>query len=116
MNSLSVLIVAAAIASQEVALPPPACVAPVLPAVERPVKPERPAPPSCVNEATHRHTCSNRVIQAFEASMNGYEASFNAYVDALNLYGGKLDDYVRAANDYAQCERRTISPTSLIRG
>ena len=99
---------------QDVAPPAQACVAPQVPAVERAVKPERPAVPGCVNEATHRHTCSNRVITAYEAAIEGYGAAFDAYVASVNAYVQKLSAYAEAATAYGQCEQRIVVPTRII--
>jgi hypothetical protein len=88
--------------------------APVIPAVERHVKPERPATPSCVNEATHRHTCSNRVIAAYETAMNAYGTAFDGYIASVNAYVQKLSAYAQAANDYGQCEQRIVVPTRIV--
>ena len=103
-----------AVGLQEAAPPEPACVPPEVPAVERTVKPTRPATPSCVNEATHRHTCSNRVITAYEASMDAYGQAFDAYIATINAYVQKLSAYAQAANDYGQCEQRIVVPTRII--
>lgn len=96
--------------------PPTACVAPQVPAVERPVKPQRPALPSCVNEAMRRHTCSNRVINAYDAAMTAYGAAFEAHVAELNAYVKKLSEYTTAAVEYGQCEQRAVMPSALIEG
>ncbi len=99
---------------QEAAPPPPACVAPQVPPVERTVKPTRPVTPSCVNEATHRHTCSNRVINAYEAAMDAYGVAFDTYIATINAYVQKLSVYAQAANDYGQCEQKIVVPTRII--
>lgn len=98
------------------ATPPPACVAPQVPAVERPIKPQRPALPSCVNEAARRHTCSNRVINAYDAAMTAYGAAFEAHVAELNAYVKKLSEYTTAAIEYGQCEQKAVMPSALIEG
>lgn len=90
--------------------------APVLPPVERFEKPVRPAVPGCVNEATNRHTCSNRVITAYEASLDRYGVAFDAYVDGVNGYIDKLNAYMEAVNTYTECERKVVLPETIIRG
>lgn len=116
MSLSSGLVVVAFLAAglQEAAPPASACVAPVVPAVERPVKPQKPATPSCVNEAAHRHTCSNRVITAYETAMDAYGAAFDGYIDTVNAYVRKLADYAEAASTYGQCEQRIVVPTRII--
>ncbi|MDP3800810.1 hypothetical protein [Brevundimonas sp.] len=76
----------------------------------------RPSPPSCVDEARSRHTCTNRVIGAYNAEMERYGQSFDAYVAAVNGYGRKLAAYVEAVNAYVQCEQRVVMPSPLIEG
>ena len=93
-----------------------ACVAPVLPSVERPLKPARPAVPGCVDEARSRHTCSNRIIAAYNAEMDRYGQAFTAYVAEINAYSRKLGAYVEAASDYVQCEQSIVVPSVLIEG
>lgn len=92
------------------------CAAPVAPAIERPVKPSRPAPPSCVDEARNRHTCSNRTINAYNAEMDRYGEAFDAYVEAVNGYTQTLSVYMEAASEYVQCEQRVVAPRALIQG
>lgn len=92
------------------------CVAPVAPAVERPVKPTRPAPPSCVDEARSRHNCSRRIINAYNAEMEQYGQAFTAHVAELNAYTRKLAVFVEEAAAYAQCEQRVVMPSVLIEG
>lgn len=96
--------------------PAPTCVAPVVPVVERPVKPTRPAVPSCIDEARNRHTCSNRTINAYNAEMERYGEAFEAYVAAVNGYTRKLGDYIETVNAYARCEQRIVMPTPVIQG
>lgn len=98
------------------ATPPVACVAPQVPAVVRSVKPQRPALPSCINETTRRHTCSNRVINAYDAAMTAYGAAFEAHVAELNAYVKKLSEYTTAAVEYGQCEQRIVMPSAIIEG
>ncbi len=93
-----------------------ACVAPVVPAVERPVKPTRPATPGCVDEARSRHNCSRRIINAYNAEMEQYGQAFTAHVAELNAYTRKLAVYVEEAAAYAQCEQRVVMPSVLIEG
>ena len=92
------------------------CVVPVLPAVERPVKPERPATPGCVDEARSRHNCSNRIIAAYNAEMERYSQAFTAHVAEINAYNRKLASYVEAASVYARCEQDVVMPSVLIEG
>jgi hypothetical protein len=92
------------------------CAAPDVPVVERPVKPSRPALPSCIDEAHNRHTCSNRTINAYNGEMERYGAAFDAYVAEINGYAAKLGAYMEAANAYAQCEQRVVMPRTLIQG
>jgi hypothetical protein len=92
------------------------CVAPTTPVVERPVKPTRPVPPRCVDEARSRHTCSNRVIGAYNAEMEQYGAAFRAHVAEINAYTRKLAEYAEAASIYAQCEQRVVMPSMIIEG
>lgn len=92
------------------------CVAPTTPVVERPVKPTRPVPPRCVDEARSRHTCSNRVIGAYNAEMERYGEEFTAHVAELNAYTRKLVAYAEAASNYAQCEQRIVMPSLIIEG
>jgi hypothetical protein len=115
--SLSSGIVAVALLAavfQDGAPAAPDCVAPQPPAIERPAKPERPATPSCVNEATHRHTCSNRLINSYEATMDAYGVAFDAYIAAINAYVQKLGVYAEAATAYGQCEQKIVVPTRII--
>ena len=112
--SSGLIAVALLAAGLQEAASPPACVAPQIPAVERPVKPTAPATPSCVNEATHRHTCNNRVISAYEAALDAYGRDFDAYIATVNAYVQKLSAYAQAANDYGQCEQRIVVPTRII--
>ena len=92
------------------------CVAPVAPAVERPVKPTRPATPGCVDEARSRHNCSRRIINAYNAEMEQYGQAFTAHVAELNAYTRKLAVFVEEAAAYAQCEQRLVMPSVLIEG
>lgn len=78
--------------------------------------PTRPATPACVNERTNRHTCANRVINAYNQEMDAYMAAFDAYVEAINAYIASLNGYVSAVNDYVQCEQRRVAPQALITG
>lgn len=92
------------------------CAAPVTPAIERPVKPTRPALPSCIDEARNRHTCNNRTINAYNTEMERYGEAFDAYVAAVNGYTQKLGAYMEAVNDYVQCEQRIVMPRAMIQG
>ncbi len=92
------------------------CVAPVVPAVERPVKPARPVTPGCVDEARSRHNCNRRIISAYNAEMDQYGLAFTAHVAELNAYTRKLAVYVEEAAAYAQCEQRVVMPSVLIEG
>ncbi|MDP3370686.1 MAG: hypothetical protein Q8M32_12680 [Brevundimonas sp.] len=92
------------------------CTAPLVPVVERPVKPVRPTPPSCIDEGRNRHNCSNRIIGAYNAEMESYGRAFDAYVAAVNGYGRALATYVEAVNTYVHCEQRVVMPTPLIEG
>jgi hypothetical protein len=92
------------------------CAAPERPAVERPVKPLRPAAPGCVDEARHRHTCSNRVIGQYNAALDAYGLAFTAYVDSVNAYSRKLAGYADGVNEYVRCEHRIVMPSTLIEG
>ncbi|MGV8930159.1 MAG: hypothetical protein ACOH1E_10420 [Brevundimonas sp.] len=93
-----------------------ACPVPEIPAVERPVKPVRPAVPSCVNEARGTHTCNTRALNAFEAANREYQQAFNAYVAQVNSYLQKLQAYTRLAITYSECERDVVMPTNIING
>ena len=106
----------AAWAALQAAEPAPDCIAPSPPErlfIEAPV---RPPPPSCVNERTNRHTCSNRIINGYNQDMQAYETSFDAYVDQVNAYVSAMNDYVTAVSVYAQCEHRRVAPNALIVG
>lgn len=92
------------------------CAAPERPAVERPVKPIRPVAPGCVDEARHRHTCSNRVIGQYNAALDAYGLAFTAYVDSVNAYSRKLAGYADGVNEYVRCEHRIVMPSTLIEG
>jgi hypothetical protein len=95
---------------------PTVCTAPQPPAVERPEKPSRPPAPSCVDEARSRHTCSARVIGAYEQQLASYTEAFDAYVGAVNAYITSLSAYVEAVNGYVRCEERIVMPSRLITG
>lgn len=109
------LLVGSAMA-QDAASVTTACPVPELPTVERPTKPERPALPSCVNEARGTHNCNNRVLNAYETANREYQASFTAYVAQVNSYIQKLQVYTREAVAYAECERDIVLPSTLING
>ncbi|MGZ9099754.1 MAG: hypothetical protein ACXW3O_08640 [Brevundimonas sp.] len=110
------LIMAATLLTAGGGLQDTTCAAPVVPVVERPVKPTRPATPSCVDEARSRHNCSNRIIAAYNAEMERYGQSFTAHVAEINAYTRTLAAYVEAAAAYAQCEQRIVMPSMLIEG
>lgn len=114
----AVLLLAGAAAAQEAApvVEAVGCPTPTVPAIERPVKPTRPPVPSCVNQARGTHTCRNNVLRDYEASMTRYEGEFNAYVASVNAYLRKLETYTRDAVGYADCERRTVMPSTIITG
>ncbi|MEH6664146.1 MAG: hypothetical protein V7678_04795 [Brevundimonas sp.] len=94
----------------------PECVSPAPPEKLFITAPARPAAPSCVNERTNRHTCSNRIINAYGAEIDAYDAAFDAYVDAINAYIERLNEHMVATNAYTQCEQRRVAPNSLIVG
>ncbi len=97
--------------------PPPAdCAVPTPPPVIRPVKPSRPTPPPCVDEARSRHNCKVSVINAYNAQIDSYGRAFESYVAGLNTYTTDLNAYVEGATRYAACERRKAGPDGLIAG
>lgn len=106
----------AAWAALQATEPAPDCVAPSPPERLFAEAPVRPPMPSCVNERTNRHTCSNRVISAYNQEIEAYEVEFNAYVDRINAYISALNDYVTAVTVYTQCENRRVAPNALIVG
>lgn len=93
-----------------------ACTVPTPPPVERPVKPSRPAVPSCVNEARSTHTCRRNVIAEYEASLERYSGLFNTYVEEVNAYIAKLNGYTVQAVAYTECEQRIVAPRAFITG
>ena len=93
-----------------------ACPVAQMPTVERPVKPTRPAIPSCVNEARGTHTCNNRVLNAYEVANREYQQAFSAYVAQVNSYLQKLEAYTRQSIAYAECERTVVMPSNIING
>lgn len=116
MIALAASVLLAGSAAAQDAAVAAACPAPDLPAIERPVKPDRPALPSCINEARGTHTCNNRVLNAYEAANREYQAAFNIYVAQVNSYIQKLQSYTRQAVTYAECERDVVLPSTLING
>ncbi|MFN3816116.1 hypothetical protein [Brevundimonas sp.] len=94
----------------------PECVIPTPPERLFIAAPTRPPVPSCVNERTNRHTCSNRVINAYNAEIEAYDVAFTAYVAEINAYISRLGDYMTAASSYTQCEQRRVAPQALIVG
>ena len=98
------------------AISEPDCVAPDVPTVERPQKPVRPQPPGCVDEARSRHTCSNRVINAYNAEMVRYRQAFTDHVAEINAYNEKLATYLESAAAYVECEQHIVMPSLLIEG
>ena len=92
------------------------CVMPIPPERLFIEAPTRPPVPSCVNERTNRHTCSNRIITAYNAEIEGYEQAFDAYVGEINAYISRLNDYIAAASAYTQCEQQRVAPQALITG
>lgn len=84
------------------------------PVVIRPVKPTKPTPPACVDEARSRHTCRAPVINAYNAQMDAAGKAFTDYVAKLNNYTADLNDYSTAATQYALCERRRAGPEGII--
>ena len=110
------LIIVAALLVLQPADAAPECVIPTPPERLFVEPPARPPVPSCVNERTNRHTCSNRTISAYNAEMEAYDARFEAYVGQINGYISGLNDYIGAANDYTQCEQRRVAPQALITG
>jgi hypothetical protein len=109
-------IIAAALLMLQPAEDSPECVSPTPPEKLFITAPTRPAAPSCVNERTNRHTCSNRVISAYGAEIDAYDAAFDAYVDEINAYISRLNAHLLATNDYTQCEQRRVAPQALIVG
>lgn len=103
-------------AGQDVVTQAATCPVPAVPSVERPVKPERPAVPSCVNEARGTHTCNNRTLNAYQQAGTAYQQAFNAYVAQVNAYLQKLEAYTRQAVTYAECERAVVMPNQIITG
>jgi hypothetical protein len=110
------LLLTGSAAAQDAAGVASACPLPDFPAVERPSKPDRPALPSCINEARGTHTCNNRVLNAYEAANRDYQAAFNVYVAQVNSYLQKLQSYTRQAVAYAECERDVVLPSTVING
>lgn len=92
------------------------CPLPRMPEPQRPVKPTRPAVPSCVDEARGRHTCANRVIRDYETRLATYSTAFDAYVDEVNAYIGLLNGYMNEVNAYTTCEQRIVMPSRIITG
>lgn len=119
MNSIAAAtasLLLASLPAQEAATPVAACPVPQPPAVERPVKPERPPVPSCVNEARGTHTCNNRTLNAYQQASTAYQQSFTAYVAQVNAYLQKLEAYTRQSVTYAECERAVVLPSPIISG
>lgn len=110
------LLLVGSASAQDAAAVAPACPIPEAPAVERPTKPERPAIPSCVNEARGTHNCNNRVLNAFEAANREYQQAFTVYVAQVNSYLQKLQAFTRGVIAYSECEQAVVAPTSLING
>jgi hypothetical protein len=110
------LLLVGSASAQDAAVVASACPVPEIPVVERPTKPDRPAIPSCVNEARGTHNCNNRVLNAYEAANRDYQQAFTAYVAQVNSYLQKVQAYVRQAIAYAECEQAVVAPTSLING
>lgn len=94
--------------------PPEDCPLPTVPTVIRPIKPQRPTPPSCVDEARSRHPCRAPVINAYNAQLDVAGRAFTDYVAKLNNYSADLNDYASAASRYALCERRRAGPEGMI--
>lgn len=95
----------------------PDCVSPTLPPERLFIAaPTRPPVPSCVNERTNRHTCSNRIINAYNAEIDAYNVAFDGYVAEINAYISRLNDYLTAVSTYTQCEQRRVAPQALIVG
>ena len=110
------LIIVAALLVLQPADAAPECVIPTPPERLFVEPPARPPVPSCVNERTNRHTCSSRIISAYNAEIEAYEAAFDAYVGQINAYMSELNDYIGAASDYTQCEQQRVAPQALITG
>ncbi|MFN4296265.1 MAG: hypothetical protein ACK4FB_05445 [Brevundimonas sp.] len=110
------VIIIAALLMLQPADGPPDCVSPTLPERLFIAAPTRPPVPSCVNERTNRHTCSNRIINAYNAEIDAYDVAFNGYVAEINAYISRLNDYLTAASTYTQCEQRRVAPQALIVG
>jgi hypothetical protein len=110
------LIIVAALLVLQPADGAPECVSPTPPERLFVEAPARPPVPSCVNERTNRHTCSNRIINAYNDEIGAYEVAFDAYVEQINVYISSLNDYISAASTYTQCEQRRVAPRALIAG
>ncbi|MFP5296099.1 MAG: hypothetical protein ACLGG3_02095 [Alphaproteobacteria bacterium] len=120
MNSIAAIgfgiLLAGLSAGQDAVTQAAACPAPQPPPVERPVKPERPPTPSCVNEARGTHTCNNRTLNAYQQASTAYQQSFTAYVAQVNAYLQRLEAYTRESVAYAECERDIVLPSPIISG
>ena len=68
----AVLMLALVVQAGEAAAVTAECRAPEAPPVIRPVKPTRPATPSCVDEARARHNCRPAAYAAFERELAAY--------------------------------------------
>ncbi len=86
------------------------CAAPGAPPPYLPAAlPAEPIPPKCLNLEKNTTTCSDRVLNDWNAKSKVQNDLKRARVNEMNAYTRELQAYQHAATDYAQCEQDRVS-------
>ena len=87
-----------------------ACAAPIAPPAYLPADlPAGPATPKCLNLEKNISTCSDRVLNDWNAKTKAQNDLKRTRVTEMNAYTRELQKYQNAATDYAQCEQERVS-------
>jgi hypothetical protein len=86
------------------------CIAPVPPPQYDPASlPADPPPPKCLNLEKNTSTCTDRVLNEWNAKSKAQNDLKRARVSEINTYLRDLQKYQNTATDYAQCEQERVS-------
>ncbi|MDP3740681.1 MAG: hypothetical protein Q8R02_25060 [Hyphomonadaceae bacterium] len=99
-----------AIAQEGQAAAAASCTAPAAPATYLPAAlPADPATPKCLNLEKNLSTCTDRVLNDWNAKSKAQNDLKRARVNEMNAYTRELQKYQNSATDYAQCEQERVA-------
>jgi hypothetical protein len=87
-----------------------ACTAPAAPAPYLPAAlPADPPTPKCLNLEKNTSTCTDRVLNDWNAKSKAHSDLKRTRVNEMNAYTRELQKYQNGATDYAQCEQERVA-------